>query len=153
MNVDTKTLKKLIKLIEDSNLTSLEVEQNGEVFRLGRNLNVVAPQAAPVSPSASTFSTETAPGAEPPQAAAVPTGYQIKSPMVGSFYRSSSPEARPFVEIGQRVKAGDTLCIIEAMKMMNHIETDKTGTIIEIIPEDASPVQYDQVLFVIDTEG
>ena len=102
-----------------------------------------APVAAPVAAAP-----EPAPSSAPADSG--PDGHKVKSPMVGTFYRSSSPEAKPFVEVGQSVKAGDPLCIVEAMKMMNQIEADKSGTVAAILVDNAEPVEFDQPLFVIN---
>ncbi|MDX1695257.1 MAG: acetyl-CoA carboxylase biotin carboxyl carrier protein, partial [Ketobacteraceae bacterium] len=126
-----------------------------ESVRISRNRNsgmaqpmayhAPAPQPAPAPASASA---QEAVASEP--ASSEPEGYKLRSPMVGTFYRSPTPDAKPYVEVGQTVKAGDTLCIVEAMKMMNQIEADRSGVIRSILADNAEPVEYDQPLFVID---
>ena len=146
--MDIRKIKKLIELVEESGISELEITEGEESVRIhrGGNFNqaplAYAPQMmapAPVAPVAAVAALEA------PKA----TGHVLKSPMVGSFYRSSSPEAQAFVEVGQKVRVGDTLCIIEAMKMMNQIESDKDGVIQEILVENQEAVEFDQPLFVI----
>ena len=149
--MDIRKVKKLIEMLEESSLAEIEIREGEEAIRISRNsssgTHVVhmapAPVAAPVA---------AAPGAAPAAAAAaaLPAGHAVTSPMVGTFYRSSSPEAKPFVEVGSQVNVGDTLCIIEAMKMMNEIEADKAGVIKAILKENGQPVEYGEALFVIE---
>ncbi|MBE9610198.1 acetyl-CoA carboxylase biotin carboxyl carrier protein [Chitinilyticum piscinae] len=151
--MDLRKLKKLIDLVEESGIAELEVTEGEEKVRITRvNQNVAAyaaapmqyqlPAAAPAAPSA--------PAAEAPAAASgLPAGHVVKSPMVGSFYRAAGPDAKPFVEVGQTVNAGDTLCIIEAMKLMNEIEADASGTVKAILINNGEPVEYGEPLFVI----
>ena len=149
--MDIRKVKKLIELLEESGIAELEIKEGEESVRISRYsasapvMQMAAPAmaAAPVAVAA-----PTALVAAP--AAADISGQQIKSPMVGTFYASASPTSGPFVKEGQTVKVGDTLCIIEAMKMMNQIEADKSGTIRSIVVENASPVEFDQVLFIIE---
>ncbi|MDA8421121.1 MAG: acetyl-CoA carboxylase biotin carboxyl carrier protein [Pseudomonadota bacterium] len=147
--MDIRKIKKLIEMLEESNLSEIEIREGEETIRLSRVMTVapVAMAAAPAHapPPASAAAT---PAAEP--AATVPSGHIVTSPMVGSFYRSPSPNAAPFVEIGNQVKVGDTLCIIEAMKMLNPIEADKAGTVKAILKENGQPVEYGEPLFVIE---
>lgn len=150
--MDIRKIKKLIELLEDSSLTEIEIIEGEESVRLARGgLAQMAPVAAApvVAPAAA---------APAPLAAAeevksdedqIPEGEAVLSPMVGTFYGASSPEAEPFVSLGQRVGVGDTLCIIEAMKMFNQIESDVSGTVVAILAENGQPVEYDQPLFVI----
>jgi len=152
--VDIRKIKKLIELLEESSLTEIEIVEGEESVRLVRNGYA---QAAPlVAPPVMVQ----APGAAAPVAAPVleqpaddgdqiPDGEAVLSPMVGTFYGASSPEAQPFVKLGQSVGVGDTLCIIEAMKMFNQIEADVSGTVVAILAENGQPVEYDQPLFVI----
>jgi acetyl-CoA carboxylase biotin carboxyl carrier protein len=143
--MDIRKIKKLIELIEDSDVELLEITEGEESIKISRRSNQsIAPIAAP-APSPVT-NTATVASAEPEQVTekALPT---INSPMVGTFYRSPSPEAQPFVQIGQEVNVGDVLCIVEAMKMMNQIEADRSGTISEILIENGAPVEFDQPLF------
>jgi acetyl-CoA carboxylase biotin carboxyl carrier protein len=148
--VNIQDIKKLIDIFEKSNISELEVRQeNGESVRIGRtSAPVTATYAPPVQISAPVTATAPAPQA-PVTPAPEPSGHKLKSPMVGTFYRAPSPNEKPFVTIGQTVKAGDVLCLIEAMKMLNQIEADKSGTIQDILVENGQPVEFDQPLFVI----
>jgi acetyl-CoA carboxylase biotin carboxyl carrier protein len=150
--MDIRKVKKLIELLEESGIAEIEIHEGEESVRISRQSQVntqqmfAAPMQAAPAPAA-------APAAEAPAAApaaAEPTGHQVTSPMVGTFYRASSPGASPFVEVGQQVNAGDTLCIIEAMKLLNQIEADKSGTVKAILVENGQPVEFGQPLFVID---
>ncbi|STO93052.1 biotin carboxyl carrier protein of acetyl-CoA carboxylase (BCCP) [Haemophilus pittmaniae] len=153
--MDIRKIKKLIELVEESGITELEVSEEEGTVRISR----AAPAAAPVQysvPAAAPVAA--APAASAPVAAAPAasaaaaevSGYQVRSPMVGTFYRSPSPEAKAFVEVGQSVKVGDALCIVEAMKMMNRIEADKAGVVKAILVEDGEAVEFDQPLIVIE---
>ncbi len=143
-------LKTLVDFMQETNLDEVEVSENGSTIRLRRNLAPVAPAYAemavpmPQAPVTPTTASTNEP-AEP-----VLSGHVVKSPMVGTFYRSSSPEASPFVTVGDKVKKGQVLCIIEAMKTMNQIEADKDGVIENILPENADPIEFGQPLFVIN---
>ncbi len=147
--MDIRKIKKLIELLEESNLTEIEIVEGEESVRL---IRAGQPVAAPVAlieqpPVAATAAVVTPPeddGEDP-----VPEGELVLAPMVGTFYGSSSPESQPFVSMGQAVGVGDTLCIIEAMKMFNQIEADISGTVVAILAENGQPVEYDQPLFVI----
>ena len=149
--MDLRKLKTLIDLVSESNVSELEItEAEGKVRIVkseGKVLQqyVAAPVAAPVAPAPAA-----APTAELPAPVAAETGHVVKSPMVGTFYRSSSPGAKPFVELGSEVKEGETICIIEAMKILNEIEADKSGTITRILGENGQAVEYGQPLFVIE---
>ena len=149
--MDIRKVKKLIELLEESGIAELEIKEGEESVRISRHSAAAPvmqmPAAAPVV-SAAPIAAAAAPAAEP--AAAEISGQQIKSPMVGTFYAAASPTSGPFVTEGQTVKVGDTLCIIEAMKMMNQIEADKAGTIRSIMVENGNPVEFDQVLFIIE---
>ncbi|WP_096085358.1 acetyl-CoA carboxylase biotin carboxyl carrier protein [Agaribacterium haliotis] len=153
--MDIRKIKKLIELLEESNIEELEIKEGEESVRISRGQTgavvaapaVVAPVAAP-APVAAAPVPAPAPQVEAPVAAA-PAGHSVNSPMVGTFYRSPSPGASAFVEVGQQVKAGDVICIVEAMKMMNQIEADKSGTIEAILVDDGEPVEFDQALVVI----
>lgn len=160
--MDIRKIKKLIELIEESSVTEIEIQEGEEFIRLSRQstAHTIAPQHqafAPVTPVLAHAA---------PQAGHAPTadahlspakahgddhaaGHRIRSPMVGTYYATPSPDAPPFVTVGQRIKAGDTLCIIEAMKMFNEIEADRAGTIVEILVSNGEPVEYDQPLFII----
>lgn len=147
--MDLRKLKSLIDLVENSGIAELEITEGEERIRITRN--VVAPQpiySAPAPMQVAAAPVAAAAPAEPAKAAE-PEGHMMKSPMVGSFYRSPSPGAKAFVEVGQTVNAGDTLCIIEAMKLLNEIEADKAGVIKAILVENGQPVEYGQPLFVI----
>ncbi|WP_373818967.1 acetyl-CoA carboxylase biotin carboxyl carrier protein [Glaesserella sp.] len=154
--MDIRKIKKLIELVEESGITELEVSEEEGTVRISR----AAPQAAAVqyvaAPQTAPAPVATAPAAAPQQAAPAPvassevSGHAVLSPMVGTFYRSPSPEAKPFVEVGQSVKVGDSLCIVEAMKMMNRIESDKAGVVKAILVNDGEAVEFDQKLFIIE---
>jgi len=147
--VDIRKIKKLIELIEASDIAEIEITEGEESVRINRYSQTAAPviTAAPVAIAAAA----NAPAiASAPAAAPEISGHAVKSPMVGTFYRSASPGSAAFVEIGHSVKEGDTLCIIEAMKILNQIEADKSGTIKQILIENAQPVEYDQPLFIIE---
>lgn len=140
--MDIRKIKKLIEIIEESDIAELEISEGEESVRISRYSSPPPVAAAPLVAAAAA---PTAPAAEEKTA-----GHVVKSPMVGTFYRSSSPGAKPFVEIGQSVDVGDTLCIIEAMKILNQIEADKSGTVTQVLVEDAQPVEYNQPLFIIE---
>lgn len=152
--MDLRKLKKLIDLVEESGISELELTEGEEKVRISRAL---MPSAAPVThyvsapPMSAPASAPMAasPAADAPAAEAPIQGHVVKSPMVGTFYRASSPDASPFVEIGTSVAVGDTLCIIEAMKLLNEIECDKAGVIKKILVENGQPVEYGEPLFVI----
>ncbi|GAJ73642.1 LOW QUALITY PROTEIN: biotin carboxyl carrier protein of acetyl-CoA carboxylase [Vibrio sp. JCM 18904] len=153
--MDIRKIKKLIELVEESGIAELEISEGEESVRISRH-GTAAP-SAPIhyaaAPAAAPAPVAAAPVAEAPAAeapAATPVGHQVLSPMVGTFYRSPSPDSKAFVEVGQKVNAGDTLCIVEAMKMMNQIEADKSGVVTAILAEDGQPVEFDQPLVVIE---
>ena len=153
--MDLRKLKTLIDLVSESNVSELEItEAEGKVRIVKSGGNVVqqfvaAPmQAAPVQAAAPVAAAPAA--AEAPVAPATVVGHQVKSPMVGTFYRASSPGAKAFVEVGAQVKEGETLCIIEAMKILNEIEADKSGTVTRILVDNGQAVEYGQPLFVIE---
>ena len=152
--MDIRKIKKLIELVEESGISELEIAEGEESVRISRGGVVatapVAVAAAPAPVAAPVAAAAPAPAAAAPAAEPAITGHQIKSPMVGSFYRSSAPGAPAFVEVGSTVKVGQTLCIIEAMKMMNQIESDKAGVVKEILVENEDAVEFDQPLFVIE---
>ena len=152
--MDIRKIKKLIELVEESGIAELEISEGEESVRISRaTAPVAAPTqviAAPAPVAAPAAAPVAAPAAEAPSAPATPAGHQVLSPMVGSFYRAPSPDAKPFVEVGQTVNAGDTLCIVEAMKMMNQIEADKAGTVVAILAEDGDAVEFDQPLVIIE---
>ena len=153
--MDIRKIKKLIELVEESGITELEVSEEEGSVRISR-----ATVAAPANVQSSIPAADTAPVADPAAPAAAPAapaaapeevaGHKIRSPMVGTFYRSPSPEAKAFVEVGQTVKVGDALCIVEAMKMMNRIEADKAGVVKAILVNDGEPVEFDEPLIIIE---
>ncbi len=144
--MDIRKIKKLIELLEESNVAELEIKEGEETVRISRGGTTTVAAPAPVQPVAVATAPAPAPVATEAPAPAAPAGHTVNSPMVGTFYRASSPGSAPFVEVGQSVKAGDAICIIEAMKMMNQIECDKTGVIEAILVEDGQPVEFDQPL-------
>jgi len=154
--VDIRKVKKLIELLEESSLTEMEIVEGEESVRLSRAgtsgqqmmhhaIPVSMPPAAPPPASSPLSAAEQEAAAE----AAIPEGEQVRAPMVGTFYSSPSPDAEPFVTLGQKVSEGETLCIIEAMKMFNQIEADVPGTVVAVLVENGQPVEFDQPLFVI----
>jgi len=146
--MDIRKVKKLIELLEESGIAELEIKEGEESVRISRQTSTVVQSVAPLAAPLAA-----APLAAAPAAAIAPeeiSGHQVKSPMVGTFYEAASPTSGPFVTTGQQVSVGDTLCIIEAMKMMNQIEADKAGTIRSILVDNGSPVEFDQVLFIIE---
>ena len=151
--MDLRKIKKLIDILEDSNLAELEIREGEESVRLSRMPKGVAIATAP-APAAQVHHVE-APRANAPAAAAapsgreLPSGHVLRSPMVGTFYNSPNPDAPAFVKVGQSVKAGDTLAIIEAMKMFNQIEADVAGTVLAILVSNGQPVEFDEPMFVI----
>ncbi len=153
--MDIRKIKKLIELLEGSQLTEMEINEGEESIRLSRAISsaqlptttIASPQ--PTQPTASPVA-EPSPSAAEAEEDAVPSGHQLVSPMVGTFYRAPSPGTKPFVDVGSRVKVGDTLCIMEAMKMLNQIEADKAGIIKAILAENGQPVEYGQVLMIIE---
>src|SRR5580765_6014834 len=150
--MDLRKLKKLIDLVQESGIAELEITEGEEKVRISRGGNAVQtavmtmPQAAAMmaAPPAAAAAVAAA-----PETPAEPEGHVVKSPMVGTFYRSSAPGAKPFVEVGQTVNAGETLCIIEAMKLLNEIEADQTGVVKKVLVENGQPVEYGQPLFII----
>jgi acetyl-CoA carboxylase biotin carboxyl carrier protein len=157
--MDIRKVKKLIELLEQSDVAEIEIHEGEESVRISRH------SSAPVSPPVSWLSSLPMAGAHPPPTAGAlaatptpalaeaeqePPGHLVRSPMVGTFYRAPSPGAKAFVEEGQQVKVGDTLCIIEAMKILNQIECDKAGIVKKILIENGQPVEYNQPMFVID---
>ena len=156
--MDLRKLKTLIDLVSESNVSELEITEAEGKVRIVKSSGAVAPTVVaapvamapvPVAPAAAVPAPASAAPAPAP-AAAASAGHQVKSPMVGTFYRASAPGAKSFVEIGQAVKEGDTICIIEAMKILNEIEADKSGTIAQILCENGQAVEYGQPLFIIE---
>lgn len=157
--MDIRKIKKLIELVEESGIAELEITEGEESVRINRHSNAPvyaqpqqymaapaapAPAPAPAAPVAAPAAEAAAPES------ATPAGHQVKSPMVGTFYSASSPTAAAYVEVGSKVNVGDTLCIVEAMKMMNQIESDKAGVVKAILIENGEPVEFDQPLFIIE---
>jgi len=154
MNMDIRKIKKLIEMLEESNLGEIEIKEGEESIRISRggSASPVTHQymAAPAQMMAAPAPAAAAPAPATETKPALPAGHMVTSPMVGTFYRSASPGAKPFVDVGQQVSAGDTLCIIEAMKMLNQIEADKAGTVAAILVENGQPVEFGQPLLVIE---
>jgi acetyl-CoA carboxylase biotin carboxyl carrier protein len=163
--MDLRKIKTLIDLVEESGIAELEVKEGEESVRISRyptsgGMQSLPPFYAPAAPQAMASPTTAAPvaAAKVPEAAEAPpppkapsaNRHVVKAPMVGTFYRTPSPGAKAFVEVGQTVKVGQTLCIIEAMKMLNQIECDKNGVIAEILVDNEKPVEFDQPMFVIE---
>ena len=159
--MDIRKIKKLIELVEESGITELEVQEEEGTVRISRAAPAIAPAAvqyaaAPVVAQAPAAAPAQAPAQAPATATPAPaasdelSGHLVRSPMVGTFYRSPSPEAKAFVEVGQSVKVGDALCIVEAMKMMNRIEADKAGVVKAILINDGDAVEFDEPLIVIE---
>lgn len=154
--MDIRKIKKLIELVEESGITELEVAEEEGTVRISRTAPAAAPAAvqyvaAPQQAPAAAPVASTAPAAtSEPAASSDVSGHAVLSPMVGTFYRSPSPEAKPFIEVGQQVKVGDALCIVEAMKMMNRIESDKAGVVKAILVNDGEAVEFDQKLVIIE---
>lgn len=151
--MDIRKVKKLIELVEESNIDELEIREAEESVRIARRRREAsvaplapAPGAAQVPRVSSTPTPGTTPSAEPE----LPDAHQITSPMVGTFYQAPSPGAKPFVSVGQTVELGDTLCIIEAMKILNQIEADVAGILLAVLAEDGQPVEFGQPLFLVD---
>jgi len=153
--MDLRKLKKLIDLVQESGIAELEVTEGEErvrIVRSGRPGESAAVAAAPHAPPPA-YAPAAAAGARAPAAPEAPAaqeGHLVKSPMVGTFYRAAAPDAKPFVEVGDTVKAGQTICIIEAMKLMNEIESDKDGVVKAVLAENGQPVEYGEPLFVIE---
>lgn len=154
--MDIRKVKKLIELLDESGISEIEITEGEDSVRITRNPpSVVAPGPAYVTPAYAVPAPE-APPAAPPATAAAPAaaddsdGYAVTAPMVGTFYAASSPGSPPFVQVGDHVNEGDVLCIVEAMKMMNQIEAEVSGTVKSIRVQSGDPVEYGQILFVID---
>ncbi len=150
--MDIRKVKKLIEMLEESSLSEIEIREGEEAIRISRGSSggtqVVHMAPAPVH--AAPHAAPAAAVAASPAPAALPAGHAVISPMVGTFYRAATPEAKSFVDIGSQVNVGDTLCIIEAMKMMNEIESDKAGVVKAILKENGQPVEYGETLFIIE---
>ena len=163
--MDIRKVKKLIELLESSSVDEIEIHEGDGSVRIVRHRDPppapvhhyhAAPAAAPPAPMAMPAGGQAPGSAAPPETeteARLPPGYVVASPMVGTFYQASSPSSKPFVSVGQRVVPGDTLCIIEAMKILNQIESEVAGEVKAIIAENGHPVEYGEPLFVIDTDA
>ncbi len=157
--MDIRKVKKLIELLEESNIDEIEIHEGEESVRISRNSHspapvmtaavAPAPVAAPAPAPAAPAAAPAAPAPAEADATSELSGHIVKSPMVGTFYRSPSPSSPPFVEVGQHVKAGDVICIVEAMKMMNQIEADKAGVVEAILIDNGDAVEFDQPLITI----
>jgi acetyl-CoA carboxylase biotin carboxyl carrier protein len=156
--MDLRKLKTLIDLVSDSNVSELEITEAEGTVRIVKSApapvamvtHMAAPAPVAVAAPVATAPAAVATPAAAPATEAAPSGHTVKSPMVGTFYRSSSPGAKAFAEVGQQVKEGDTICIIEAMKILNEIEADKAGTITKILAENGQAVEYGAPLFIIE---
>lgn len=152
--MDIRKVKKLIEMLEESSLAEIEIREGEESIRISRSSSLGHSPIAATYPPPQASAAVPAALATPPSvaevAAALPAGHAVVSPMVGTFYRSSTPGAKAFVEVGVEVKIGDVLCIIEAMKMLNQIESDKAGIVKAILKENGEPVEYGEALFVIE---
>lgn len=153
--MDIRKIKKLIELLEETGISEIEIKEGEESVRLSRNFSPMeAPKVQYIAPPTQAIASQPASShlVDPHHKPAAPTkaGHKVRSPMVGTMYTSPSPEAAPFVTIGQSVKVGDTLCIIEAMKMFNEIEADRTGKVVDILVANGDPIEYDQPLFIIE---
>ena len=157
--MDIRKIKKLIELVEESGIAELEISEGEESVRISRSVPAtampqqymaapMAQQPMPTAPVEAPATVTAAPATEAP--APVASGHSVLSPMVGTFYRSPSPESKSFVEVGQSVNIGDTLCIVEAMKMMNQIQADKAGKVVAILAEDGDAIEFDQPLIIIE---
>ena len=159
--MDIRKIKKLIELVEESGIAELEISEGEESVRISRSVPAtampqqymaapMAQQPMPTAPVEAPAAVTAAPVAATEASAPVASGHSVLSPMVGTFYRSPSPEAKSFVEVGQSVNIGDTLCIVEAMKMMNQIQADKAGKVVAILAEDGDAIEFDQPLIIIE---
>jgi acetyl-CoA carboxylase biotin carboxyl carrier protein len=154
MDIDLKQLKELMRSLKQFDITELELERNGERIKLCRGAGDFVPQTVSIAPPA--FAASAAPsavGAKPAVAEDDASTHYITSPFVGTFYESSSPGSDPFVRVGAEIKPGQTLCIVEAMKLMNEIESDVAGTIVEVLGENGKPVEYGDRLFKVKKKG
>ncbi|MFK3660655.1 MULTISPECIES: acetyl-CoA carboxylase biotin carboxyl carrier protein [Enterobacterales] len=154
--MDIRKIKKLIELVEESGISELEISEGEESVRISRAAPAGSYPVMQQAYAAPMMQQQAAPAVAAPAAAEAPaakaeiSGHIVRSPMVGTFYRTPSPDAKAFIEVGQKVNVGDTLCIVEAMKMMNQIEADKAGTVKAILVESGQPVEFDEPLVVIE---
>ena len=166
--MDIKDIRQLIKLVENADITELEIKEEGREIKISKNnkhgsetilmnggamlpYQVPAPQQSPPFSSQATGTVQPVEPEPSTQEQTTANQMEVRSPMVGTFYRSPAPDAEPYVDVGQQVEVGHTLCIIEAMKLMNEIESEYAGRIVKIMVENAQPVEYNQVLFLIET--
>jgi acetyl-CoA carboxylase biotin carboxyl carrier protein len=152
--MDIRKVKKLIELLEESDIAEIEIHEGEESVRISRASQVTLSSPVAAAVAAPATAAPSAPAATPAETPSAPeqneiSGHQVMSPMVGTFYRAPSPDAKPFVEEGDQVSVGDTLCIVEAMKILNQIESDKTGTVKKILVENGEPVEFNQPMFII----
>lgn len=150
MTMDIRKIKKLIEIIEESGIAEIEIKEGEETIRISRYSSTPAPTAFISHPQSPAPAINAVPDSSVPAISTEINGHTVKSPMVGTFYRSATPGSKAFVEVGQTVQAGETLCIIEAMKILNQIEADKSGIISKILVENSEPVEYGQPLFIIE---
>jgi acetyl-CoA carboxylase biotin carboxyl carrier protein len=148
--MDLRKLKTLIELVESSGIGELEIQEGEERVRITRAVAAPVHSLVSTTVAAAPAAVPVAAPASAPAAVAQPEGHMVKSPMVGTFYRSASPGSKPFIEVGDTVQVGDTLCIIEAMKLMNEIESDQSGVVKQILAENGQPVEYGQPLVIIE---
>jgi acetyl-CoA carboxylase biotin carboxyl carrier protein len=146
--MDLRKIKKLIELLEESKLTEIEIREGEETIRLSRGGHAATVTYAALPQATAAVAALLEPAATPPEPA-LPAGHAVKSPMVGTYYSAPKPGAPAFVQVGSKVAAGDVLCVIEAMKIFNQIESDKAGTVAAILKENGSPVEYGETLFII----
>jgi len=154
--MDLNLVRKLVKLLSESDVDEIEIEEEGKKIRIAKHLSRVAmaPQVAQFVPAPEALRPAAPAASAPvpePQPAPAPSAnvHEVRSPIVGTFYRAPAPDAAPFVQIGSEVQPGSVLCIIEAMKLMNEIESDAAGTVVKVLVENGQPVEYDQVLFIL----
>jgi acetyl-CoA carboxylase biotin carboxyl carrier protein len=162
--MDLNYIKKLVKLVAESGVDEIEIEEEGKKVRIAKNQNQAVAPSLPVRPPAVDITIPTAsntavphapqPGSPQPSGTpateSAPKHHEVKSPIVGTFYRSPAPDASPFVQVGSTVEVGSVLCIVEAMKLMNEIESDVSGKIVRILAENGQPIEYDQTLFLVE---
>ncbi len=148
--MDIRKVKKLIEMLEESSLAEIEIKEGEESIRISRTGSSGTAVVTTTAPAVVAAPAPSATPAAAPAAPAAPSGHAVTSPMVGTFYRAPSPGAKSFVDVGSQVKVGDTLCIIEAMKMLNEIEADKAGVVKAILKENGQPVEFGETLFIIE---
>ena len=152
--MDIRKVKKLIELLEESGIAEIEIKEGEESVRISRGTVIKETTVQPLHTAPPPPPVPGADVSEPSTSSAIPladaSGQEVKAPMVGTFYSAPSPDSEPFVKVGQTIRAGDTLCIIEAMKIMNPIESDRAGTITAILVENGQPVEFEQPLFLVD---